>query len=314
METAMTFDARRLDGVFTALVTPFRDGKVDTDAFEALVERQIAAGVAGLVTAGTTGEAATLLQDEIDDLVSRTARIARGRAMVIAGAGTNDTLATIEKVRRAEAAGADGLLIVTPYYNKPSQRGLLQHYGAAAEATGLPIMLYSVPGRCGVEIAPETCAALRERHDNIVAIKEAGGSVERVTRLRRHCGGDFPIHSGDDGLTLAFLAAGAVGVTSVVSNVAPEGVVALLRAWQSGDAAKALALHEQLAELSEVLFVEPNPVPAKAALALEGHLRADLRLPLTPMEPANLVRLEAAMQRYRVAGAVAPRRHAGVAG
>lgn len=297
----MTFDAARLDGVFTALVTPFRDGKVDTGAFEALVERQIAAGVAGLVTAGTTGEAATLRQDEIDDLVARTVRIVRGRAMVIAGAGTNDTLATIEKVRRAESSGADGLLIVTPYYNKPSQRGLLQHYGALADATGLPIMLYSVPGRCGIEIAVETCAALRDRQDNIVAIKEAGGSVERVTRLRRQCGRDFPIHSGDDALTLAFLAAGAVGVTSVVSNVAPEGMVALVRSWQAGDAAGALALHEQLAELSEVLFVEPNPVPAKAALALEGLANADLRLPLTLMEPANLDRLRAVMHRYRAA-------------
>ncbi len=306
----MTFDAGMLDGVFTALVTPFRDGKVDTGAFEALVERQIAAGVAGLVTAGTTGEAATLRQDEIDDLVARTVRIARGRAMVIAGAGTNDTLATVEKVRRADSSGADGLLIVAPYYNKPSQRGLLQHYGAVADATGLPIILYSVPGRCGVEIAVETCAALRDRHDNIVAIKEAGGSVERVTRLRRQCGRDFPIHSGDDALTLAFLAAGAVGVTSVVSNVAPEGMVALVRSWQAGDAAGALALHEQLAELSEVLFVEPNPVPAKAALALEGLANADLRLPLTQMEPANLDRLRAVMHRYRSAGSMPLRQSA----
>lgn len=310
----MGFDANRLDGVFTALVTPFRDGRVDTAAFEALVERQIAAGVAGLVTAGTTGEAATLRQDEIDDLVARTARLARGRAMVVAGAGTNDTLATLEKVRRAEASGADGLLIVTPYYNRPSQRGLIQHYGAVADATGLPVMLYSVPGRCGVEIAPETCAQLRERHDNIVAIKEAGGSVERVTRLRRACGADFPIHSGDDGLTLAFLAAGAVGVTSVVSNVAPDGVVALVRAWQAGDAARALALHEQLAELSDALFVEPNPVPAKAALALDGHAEPDLRLPLTPMEPKNLGLLEAALRRYRAADLAPERPLAGCVG
>jgi len=310
----MGFDAKRLDGVFTALVTPFREGRVDTAAFEALVERQIAAGVAGLVTAGTTGEAATLRQDEIDDLVARTARLARGRAMVVAGAGTNDTLATLDKVRRAEASGADGLLIVTPYYNRPSQRGLIQHYGAVADATGLPVMLYSVPGRCGVEIAPETCAQLRERHDNIVAIKEAGGSVERVTRLRRACGADFPIHSGDDGLTLAFLAAGAVGVTSVVSNVAPDGVVALVRAWQAGDAARALALHEQLAELSDALFVEPNPVPAKAALALDGHAEPDLRLPLTPMEPKNLRLLEAALRRYRAAGSAPERQLAGCVG
>ncbi|MBX3530650.1 MAG: 4-hydroxy-tetrahydrodipicolinate synthase [Rhizobiaceae bacterium] len=300
----MQFDVRRLDGVFTALVTPFKDGRVDIAAFEALVERQLAAGIAGLVAAGTTGEAATLRQDEIDDIVARTVRLARGRAAVFAGVGTNDTRTTIEKVQHAQAAGAEGLLVVTPYYNRPSQAGLLQHYSEVAEATDLPIMLYSVPGRCGVEIAPETCATLRARHDNIVAIKEAGGSVERVTRIRRHCGGEFAIHSGDDALTLAFLAAGAVGVTSVVSNVAPEGVVSLLRAWQAGDVVEALSLHERLAELTEMLFVEPNPVPAKAALALEGHAAAELRLPLTEMEPVNLDRLAAVVKRYRKAQAM----------
>ena len=297
----MDFDRNRLDGVFTALVTPFRDGTVDVAAFEALVERQVAAGVAGLVTAGTTGEAATLRQDEIDDLVARTVRIARGKVMVLAGVGTNDTHATIEKARHAEAAGADGLLVVTPYYNKPTQAGLLAHYGAVAGATGLPVMLYSVPGRCGIEIAADTCARLAERHANVVAIKEAGGSVERVTRIRRACGRDFPIHSGDDALTLPFLAAGAVGVTSVVSNVAPQGMVALVDAWRRGDAAAALARHEELAELTEMLFVEPNPVPAKAALSLAGLASAELRLPLTAMDPGNLERLAAAVSRYRVA-------------
>jgi 4-hydroxy-tetrahydrodipicolinate synthase len=301
----MDFDRNRLDGVFTALVTPFRDGTVDVAAFEALVERQVAAGVAGLVTAGTTGEAATLRQDEIDDLVARTVRIARGKVVVLAGVGTNDTHAPIEKTRHAEAAGADGLLVVTPYYNKPTQAGLVAHYGAVAGATGLPVMLYSVPGRCGIEIASDTCARLAERHANVVAIKEAGGSVERVTRIRRACGRDFPIHSGDDALTLPFLAAGAVGVTSVVSNVAPQGMVALVDAWRRGDAAAALARHEELAELTEMLFVEPNPVPAKAALSLAGLASAELRLPLTGMDPGNLERLAAAVSRYRVATASA---------
>lgn len=297
----MTFDTSRLDGVFTALVTPFRDGEVDIGAFEALVERQIAAGVTGLVAAGTTGEAATLRQNEIDDLVARTVRIARGRVLVLAGVGTNDTRTTIDKARHAEAAGAEGLLVVTPYYNRPSQAGIVAHYGAVAEATDLPVMLYSVPGRCGVEIAAETCARLAGRHANIVAIKEAGGSVERVTRIRRLCGRDFPVHSGDDALTLPFLAAGAVGVTSVVANLAPEGMVALVEAWRRGDAAAALARHEELAELTEMMFVEPNPVPAKAALSLAGLASAELRLPLTGMEPSNLERLAAAFSRYRAA-------------
>ena len=302
----MDFDTNRFDGVFTALVTPFRDGAVDVAAFEALVERQVAAGVAGLVAAGTTGEAATLRQHEIDDLVARTVRIARGRAVVLAGIGTIDTRTTIEKARHAEAAGAEGLLVVTPYYNKPTQAGLAAHYGAVAEATRLPVMLYSVPGRCGIEIAADTCARLAERHANVVAIKEAGGSVERVTRIRRACGKNFPIHSGDDALTLPFLAAGAVGVTSVVSNVAPEGMVALVDAWRRGDAAAALARHEELAELTEMLFVEPNPVPAKAALSLAGLASAELRLPLTAMDPGNLERLAAAVSRYRAATAPAP--------
>lgn len=297
----MDFDRNRLHGVFTALVTPFREGRVDVAAFEVLVERQVAAGVAGLVTAGTTGEAATLSQEEIDDLVARTVRIVRGRAVVLAGVGTNDTRTTIEKTRRAEDAGADGLLVVTPYYNKPTQAGLLAHYGAVAGATRLPLMLYSVPGRCGIEIAADTCARLAERHANVIAIKEAGGSVERVTRIRRACGPGFPIHSGDDALTLPFLAAGAVGVTSVVSNVAPGGMVGLVDAWRSGDAAAALARHEELAELTEMLFVEPNPVPAKAALSLAGLASAELRLPLTGMEPANLERLAGAVSRYRTA-------------
>jgi 4-hydroxy-tetrahydrodipicolinate synthase len=302
----MDFDTNRFDGVFTALVTPFRDGAVDVAAFEALVERQVAAGVAGLVAAGTTGEAATLRQHEIDDLVARTVRIARGRSVVLAGVGTNDTRTTIEKARHAEAAGAEGLLVVTPYYNKPTQAGLVAHYGAVAGATGLPVMLYSVPGRCGIEIAADTCARLAERHANVVAIKEAGGSVERVTRIRRACGPNFPIHSGDDALTLPFLAAGAVGVTSVVSNVAPEGMVALVDAWRRGDAAAALARHEDLAELTEMLFVEPNPVPAKAALSLAGLASAELRLPLTAMDPGNLERLAAAVSRYRAATSSAP--------
>ena len=302
----MDFDTNRFDGVFTALVTPFRDGAVDVAAFEALVERQVAAGVAGLVAAGTTGEAATLRQHEIDDLVARTVRIARGRAVVLAGIGTNDTRTTIEKARHAEAAGAEGLLVVTPYYNKPTQAGLAAHYGAVAEATRLPVMLYSVPGRCGIEIAADTCARLAERHANVVAIKEAGGSGERVTRIRRACGKNFPIHSGDDALTLPFLAAGAVGVTSVVSNVAPARAAALVDAWRRGDAAAALARHEELAELTEMLFVEPNPVPAKAALSLAGLASAELRLPLTAMDPGNLERLAAAVSRYRAATAPAP--------
>ena len=229
----------RWAGVFTALVTPFRDGEIDLPAFDALVERQIAAGVAGLVPVGTTGEAATLSDAEAVGLIERTVRIAAGRVLVVAGAGSNDTGKTVAKVRAAEKAGADAVLVVTPYYNKPTQAGLIAHYDAVAAATGRPVMLYSVPGRCGVEIAPSTCAELMARRANVFVIKEAGGSVERVTRLRAACGDDLIVHSGDDGLTLPFLALGAAGVTSVVANVAPEAMVALVAAWRRGDSTRA---------------------------------------------------------------------------
>lgn len=295
----MTSETGRFDGVFTALVTPFRDGRVDHASFEALVERQIAAGVAGLVPVGTTGEAATLSDDEAEELIRRTVALAAGRVMVVAGAGSNDSGKAAEKARRAEKAGADALLVVTPYYNKPTQAGLLRHYALVAEASALPTVLYSVPGRCGIEIAVETCAALRDRHPGIVAIKEAGGSVERVTRIRRACGADFVVHCGDDALTLPFLAAGAAGVTSVVSNYAPREVVAMVAAWHAGDAARALRLHEHLFDLAEGMFIEANPGPVKAALAMEGLAGAAMRAPMAAMEPQNETRLAGILERFR---------------
>lgn len=294
---------KRFNGVFTALITPFKDGAVDTAAYDALVERQIEAGVAGLVPVGTTGEAATLSDEEADALIARTVKLAAGRVLVMAGAGANDTKKTIDKVKRAEQAGADAVLIVTPYYNKPTQAGLVAHYGAAAEATSLPVMLYSVPGRCGVEIAPETCAALLDRHDNIVAIKEAGGSAARVTQLRTACGDRLIIHSGDDGLTLPFLSLGAVGVTSVVANVAPREMVQLVEAWKTGDTARALALHELIAELTDGMFIESNPGPVKAALALSNLAGPEMRLPMVPVSPANRERLAGILGRFASASA-----------
>lgn len=288
----------RFNGVFTALITPFKDGSVDLLAFDALIERQLEAGVAGLVPVGTTGEAATLSDDEADMLIARTAKLAAGRALVMAGAGGNDTRKTIEKVKRAEKAGADVLLIVTPYYNKPTQAGLLAHYSAAADETSLPIMLYSVPGRCGVEIAPETCAELMQRHDNIIAIKEAGGSASRVTQLRTACGDGLIIHSGDDGLTLPFLSLGAAGVTSVVANVAPREMVQLVEAWKAGDTARALALHELIAELTDGMFIESNPGPVKAALALSNLAGPEMRLPMVPVSDASRERLIGILGRF----------------
>jgi 4-hydroxy-tetrahydrodipicolinate synthase len=294
----------RFKGVFTALVTPFRDGVVDRGAFERLVERQLEAGVAGLVPVGTTGEASTMSDDEALDVIVRTVKLAQGRTFVMAGAGANDTKKAVEKARRAEQAGADAVLVVTPYYNKPTQAGLVAHYGAVAAATSLPVVMYSVPSRCGVEIAPATCAELVETHANIVAIKEAGGSAARVTQLRAACGDRLLIHSGDDGLTVPFLALGAVGVTSVVANVAPREMVAMVAAWHGGDTARALAWHELLAELTAALFIESNPGPVKAALALAGLIAPELRLPLVPVRDDTGAILSKAMGRFAAAAVV----------
>lgn len=290
--------AQRFKGVFTALVTPFRNDAVDFEAFDALVERQLSAGVAGLVPVGTTGEAATLDDDEAQALIRRTVDLSAGRALVVAGAGANDTRKAIEKAQMAERAGADALLVVTPYYNKPTQAGLIAHYSAVANATALPIMLYSVPGRCGVEIAPETCAALADRHANIIAIKEAGGNPGRVTQLRRACGERLIIHSGDDGLTLPFLSLGACGVTSVVSNIAPAPMVRMVEAWNSGDLALALALNDAVAELTEGMFIESNPGPVKAALALSNLAGPEMRLPMVSVSDVNRERLASILNRY----------------
>lgn len=289
---------QRLTGVFTALVTPFRDGAVDTPALEKLIAAQLKAGVAGLVPVGTTGEAATLSDDEAEDVIRTTVKAASGRAFVMAGAGSNATRLAIAKAERAEAAGADGLLLVTPYYNKPSQDGLFDHFSAIASAVDLPIMLYSVPGRTGVEIAPATAARLAATHSNIVGIKEAGGKAERVTELRLALGADFVIHSGDDGLTLPFLALGADGVTSVASNLLPAEIVALCRAWFAGDPREARRIHEALFDLVGHLFIESNPVPVKTALARTGLIGPGLRAPLAPLRPESRKALEASLQSF----------------
>lgn len=295
--------ADRFKGVFTALITPFKDGTVDFPAYDALVARQLEAGVAGLVPVGTTGEAATLSEEEAEALIARTVKLAEGRALILAGAGANDTHKAIEKAKRAEAAGAEALLVVTPYYNKPSQAGLVAHYAAVAEATSLPVVLYSVPGRCSVEIAPETCAALVERCGNIVAIKEAGGDAARVTKLRAACGDRLIVHSGDDALTLPFLSLGAVGVTSVVSNVAPREMVAMVNAWHAGDIAAALKLHEMIAELTDSMFIESNPGPVKAALALSNLAGPEMRLPMVPVSDQTRQRLTGILTRFGEASA-----------
>ena len=267
-------------GTYTALVTPFRHGQVDYDGFRQLIEAQIAGGVDGIVPVGTTGESPTLSHDEHRDVIKAAVDIAAGRIKVVGGTGSNATDEAIALTQDAEKAGADGALIVAPYYNKPTPEGLYRHFRSIAEATKLPIILYSIPGRCGVEIGVPVVARLAQDCPNIVAIKEAGGTVERVSQLRQAVPDIFEIISGDDSLTLPFISVGAVGVISVASNVVPGLVSELVRAARDGQMVQAEQLHRRLYPLFKNLFIESNPSPAKYALSLTMGLSPEVRLPL----------------------------------
>ncbi len=278
-------------GTHTALVTPFRDGQFDREAFTRLVESQIEQGIDGLVAVGTTGESPTLDHGEHLEVVAETVRLAKGRCSVLAGTGSNATTEAVSLSIEAWKAGADALLVVAPYYNKPSQQGLYLHYKAIAEATPLPVMLYSIPGRCGIEIAVETVVRLAKDCPTITAIKEAGGSVERVSKLRGALPDEFQILCGDDSLTIPFLSVGACGVVSVASNLIPGEVSKMVRAFLAGDTTTAQSIHRKYHSLFNDLFIEPNPVPTKTALARWGWMTADVRLPLCEMADVNRARL-----------------------
>jgi 4-hydroxy-tetrahydrodipicolinate synthase len=288
-------------GTFTAVVTPFRNGDVDFAALEKLIEAQIAGGITGIVAVGTTGESPTLTHDEKHEIIQRTVKMAKGRCQVIAGAGTNSTRDSIEAAKFAEKAGVDGALLVAPYYNKPSQEGLFRHFKAIADATKLPIMLYNIPGRCSVDILPETVVRLAESCRNIVAIKEASGSVERVGELRQRLPGKFTILSGDDSLTLPFMSVGAVGVVSVATNLFPTDVCALVRVCESGDYKSAQTLQRKMLPIFKDLFIEPNPVPVKTALGWRGAMSGEVRLPLCEMSEANQTRLRKTLEAFEEA-------------
>lgn len=281
-------------GVITALITPLRDGNVDEAAFEALLERQIAAGVHGVVPVGTTGESATLTTEEHKALVERTVALARGRVRVIAGAGASATGKAIELVRHAKTVGADGALVVTPYYNRPSQAGLKAHFEAIAEAVQLPVLLYNVPGRTGVDLADQTVSEL-SAHPNIVGIKDATGDMGRVSWMRANIAGQFDLISGDDASFLGYVAHGGVGVISVTSNVAPEAMVALWNALQAGDLALARSWQDRLIGLHRGLFIDSSPSPAKYALSRLGLCGEDVRLPLVPSRADARPVIDAAM-------------------
>ena len=278
-------------GTYTALVTPFHKGRVDEGAYQKLIRDQVRGGVDGIVPVGTTGESPSLGFDEHIWVIELAVRAAKGRVKVLAGTGANSTAEAIHLTRAAEAAGADGSLQVTPYYNKPSQEGLFQHFKKIARAPRLPIILYSLPGRCNIAIEVPTVQRLAKACKNIVGIKEAGGDADRVSQLRAALGQAFTILSGDDALTLPFMAVGAEGVISVASNIIPRQIAKMVNAFAAGKAAEALKLHQKYYPMFRDLFIETNPVPTKAALAMLGRCAEEYRLPLCKMSAANRAQL-----------------------
>ena len=287
-------------GTYTAIVTPFRHNAIDEDALERLIKMQVKGGVDGIVPVGTTGESPTVDYAEHIRVIELSVKFAAGKIKVLAGTGANATREAIELTQAAEKAGADGTLQVAPYYNKPTQEGLFQHFKAIAKATKLPVVLYSIPGRCAVEIGLDTVKRLASDCKNVVGIKEAGGSCDRVSQLRAMLGPKFEIMSGDDSLTLPFMAVGANGVISVASNVIPREVSQMVKLFATGKAAAAMRLHEKYYPLFKDLFIETNPTPVKAALAMMKVIEEEYRLPIVPMNPKNWDALRTTMKRCGV--------------
>jgi 4-hydroxy-tetrahydrodipicolinate synthase len=283
-------------GTFTALVTPFRNGEVDVEALEGMVEFQIQHGVSGLVPCGTTGETPAMSEAEDRVVVGTVVRIANGRVPIIAGTGSNSTDMAIKYTKMAREVGADGSLQVAPYYNKPTQEGLYRHFAAIAESTKLPLVLYNIPGRTGVTISAETMARLAEI-PNIVGVKDSTLSMNMISDVIRLCGEEFDVLSGDDPMTLPLVALGGRGVISVASNVAPGAVSDMVRAVLEGDWERGRELHYELLPLFRALFVETNPIPVKTAASLLGLCSDEMRLPLVPMEGENLRALQETLDR-----------------
>ena len=284
-------------GAIVAIVTPFKDGRVDEEALRELIEFQIESGTDGIVPCGTTGESATLSHEEHDRVVEITVDAVRKRVPVIAGTGSNSTREAIRLTEHAYKVGADGALLVTPYYNKPSQEGLYQHYKAVADAVPVPIILYNVPGRTAINLLPETDARL-SKISNIAGVKEASGDLKQISRVVELCGDDFAVLSGDDFTALPVLAVGGRGVISVVSNIIPEDMAAMIDAFDDGDLDKARGLHHRMRQVMDACFLETNPVPVKAALAMMGKIEYEVRLPLCRMSDVTYGKLKQIMTDY----------------
>ena len=283
----MTFE-----GAFTALVTPFRNGEFDEDAYRELIDWQIEQGIDGLVPCGTTGESATLSHEEQDTVIRTCVEQARGRVPVLAGAGSNNTREAIELTRYAKQAGADGALLITPYYNKPTPEGLVAHFKAIANEVPMPFVVYNVPGRTSLNLLPETLARMVREIPEVIGVKEATGNLKQVSEVIEQCGRDFTVLSGDDFTVLPLLSIGGKGVISVVANIVPGHMAGLCRAYASRDWDLAASLHYKMAPLCRAMFFETNPIPVKTSLSLMGKISLELRLPLVTMVPDNRRRLE----------------------
>ncbi len=287
---------RLFTGLCTALVTPFLEDRVNYPLLEVLIRRQIAAGAEAIVLCGTTGESATLTLEEKREIFTRGVRAAAGGCKIIAGTGSNNTASAMAQSRMAQECGVDGLLVVTPYYNKATQPGLVKHYAAIAEAVELPILAYNVPTRTGVDISPQTCRELA-RIPNIAGLKEANTDLSKVSRILADCGEELPVYAGNDDLTVPILSLGGAGVISVVSNVAPREMNSLVLSALAGDYPRAAAWQRRLLPLMELMFCQVNPIPVKAAMALVGYDVGPCRMPLDDLTAENLARLEACLKK-----------------
>ena len=285
-------------GSIVAIVTPFKNGKIDEKKLRQLIDFQINHGTSGIVPCGTTGESATLNFDEHESVIQITIDQVKKRVPVIAGTGSNSTQEAIMLTQQAARAGADASLQVSPYYNRPTQRGLYEHFKAIAQSVKIPIILYNIAGRTGVNIEPETIAKLAKDCKNIVAVKEASGSLDQMSRIRQLCPKEFDLISGDDGLTLPVLSIGGIGIISVVANIVPADVANLVLAFAKGELNKAKALHYKLLPLIKAVFLETNPIPIKTAMGLLGMCESDLRLPMCSMSADNLEKLKKALRDY----------------
>ncbi len=286
------------EGSLVAIVTPFKNGKVDEQAFRGLLQFHIENGTQGIVPCGTTGESATLTNEEHHQVISIAVEVCKDKIPVLAGTGSNSTREAVEMTQFAQQAGADGALLITPYYNKPSQQGLYEHFMAVAKGTDLPIILYNVPSRTSVNMLPETVARLNKDHKNIIGIKEASGSLGQISEVIDRCGEDFVLLSGDDGLLWPILAVGGKGVISVSANLVPAKMALMCDRAAHRDMDGAAALHYELMVLNEAMFIETNPVPVKTALALMGKMSGELRAPLAHMSEDHVEELKTVLKQY----------------